>query len=121
MIKLLIVMFLCGISVALNDDQSDPVVCYSMGCVRGKNYVGNIKPYEGFFGIPYVKQPVGDLRLKDPQPITEKFTEIYNATEEKMFCAQKNYLLPNPSVIGVEDCLYLYVYRPKVSLEHFII
>ncbi|KAG5667419.1 hypothetical protein PVAND_015400 [Polypedilum vanderplanki] len=113
MIKLLIVMFLCGISVALNDDQSDPVVCYSMGCVRGKNYVGNIKPYEGFFGIPYVKQPVGDLRLKDPQPITEKFTEIYNATEEKMFCAQKNYLLPNPSVIGVEDCLYLYVYRPK--------
>lgn len=24
-------------------------------------------------------------------------------------------MLPNPEVSGVEDCLYLYVYRPKVS------
>lgn len=53
--------------------------------------------------------------VKDPQPIEEKWKEIYNATEEKILCMQKNYLNPNSTVSGVEDCLYLYVYRPKVS------
>lgn len=55
--------------------------------------------------------------FKDPQPITEKFKGIYDATQEKIFCAQKNYLIPNPTVMGVEDCLYLYVYRPMVSFK----
>lgn len=45
----------------------------------------------------------------------EELTGTYNATEPKMFCMQKNYLMPNPTVMGVEDCLHLYVYRPKVS------
>lgn len=54
------------------------------------------------------------IPMKDPAPVVEKWTEIYNATTEKMYCMQKNYLLPNPTVSGVEDCLYLYVYRPKV-------
>jgi carboxylesterase type B len=52
--------------------------------------------------------------MKDPKPLAEKWTEVYNATAEKMYCMQKNYLMPNPTVSGVEDCLYLYVYRPKV-------
>lgn len=52
---------------------------------------------------------------QDPVPIVEKWAETFNATEEKSFCMQKNYLIPNPTVAGVEDCLYLYVYRPKVS------
>jgi juvenile-hormone esterase len=51
---------------------------------------------------------------KDPQPV-EGWSEVLDATQEKMFCMQKNYLLPNPITMGVEDCLYLYVYRPKVS------
>lgn len=54
------------------------------------------------------------MQIQDPVPIEEKWNEILNATEEKMYCMQKNYLLPNPTVSGVEDCLYLYVYRPKV-------
>lgn len=53
---------------------------------------------------------------KDPVPLDESdLTGTYNATEPKMFCIQKNYLMPNPVVMGVEDCLHLYVYRPKVS------
>lgn len=54
------------------------------------------------------------FRIKDPQPIEEKWNDVLNATEEKTECMQKNYLIPNPTVSGVEDCLYLYVYRPKV-------
>lgn len=56
-------------------------------------------------------------RVQDPVPLTEKWDGVFNATEEKMYCMQKNYLIPNPTVSGVEDCLFLYVYRPKVSLH----
>lgn len=56
------------------------------------------------------------FKFKDPVPLDEsELTGTYNATEPKMFCMQKNYLMPNPQVMGVEDCLHLYVYRPKVS------
>ncbi|KAG4073456.1 hypothetical protein HA402_000680 [Bradysia odoriphaga] len=33
---------------------------------------------------------------------------------ERSDCIQKNILLPNPTVMGSEDCLYLNVYRPIV-------
>lgn len=45
-------------------NEENPVVCYKDGCVRGKSYVGYLKPFEGFFGIPFAKPPVGDLRLR---------------------------------------------------------
>lgn len=38
-----------------------------------------------------------------------------NATTEKEMCFQKNVLFPNPQVKGTEDCLYLYVYRPRTN------
>lgn len=56
------------------------------------------------------------FRVKDPQPFDDKWNDVFNATEEKTHCMQKNYLIPNPTVSGLEDCLYLYVYRPKVRI-----
>lgn len=35
--------------------------------------------------------------------------------ERKRNCAQKNLLVPEPKFEGVEDCLYLSVFRPAVS------
>lgn len=113
----LIVWTLIGVCVVIADELVDPVVCIERGCVRGKSFKGNLKEFEGFLGIPFAQPPVGQLRLKDPQPIDKNWNEIYNATEEKMYCMQKNYLMPNPQVSGVEDCLYLYVYRPKSLLR----
>lgn len=34
---------------------------------------------------------------------------------EKPMCIQKNVLVPNPTVTGNEDCLYLNVYRPRTA------
>ncbi|CRK92375.1 CLUMA_CG005926, isoform A [Clunio marinus] len=107
-IFLVVVIEVCVISC-----EEDPIVCIDNGCIRGKSFKGNQKAFEGFLGIPYAKPPTNELRLKDPQPTVEKWNDVYNATEEKMFCMQKNYFLPNPTVSGVEDCLYLYIYRPK--------
>jgi hypothetical protein len=44
--------------------NEDPVVCFKNGCVRGKSFTGNLKPFEGFFGIPFALPPTNDLRFK---------------------------------------------------------
>jgi hypothetical protein len=46
-----------------------------------------------------------------PQP----WSDVLNATQDGPLCMQKNYLEPNPTVQGQEDCLYLNVYTPDVS------
>jgi hypothetical protein len=46
------------------EDESDPVVCLENFCIKGKNFDGNLNPFEGFIGIPFAKPPVDDLRLR---------------------------------------------------------
>lgn len=49
------------ISCCLADDNDvNPVVCFESGCVQGKS----IDNYDVFFGIPYAKPPINDLRLR---------------------------------------------------------
>ncbi|XP_053687329.1 juvenile hormone esterase-like [Sabethes cyaneus] len=91
------------------------VVCIADGCLRGMTMEGWLEgPFEAFIGIPYAKPPIGKLRFANPVPNDRwKAGTIYNATEEKPMCTQKNDLFPNAPVQGSEDCLYLNVYRPK--------
>lgn len=60
--KLLLLIFVFRACVSADED--DPIVCVERGCVRGKNFKGNLKEFEGFLGIPYAKPPVDELRLK---------------------------------------------------------
>jgi len=53
-------------------------------------------------GIPFAKPPVGDLRLKRPEP-PDPHTGAFEAFEFGPTCGQS------------EDCLYLNIYRPKKS------
>lgn len=53
-----------GNPTAARSDEDHPVVCYGGNCVRGKMMKGNLKAFEGFYGIPFAKPPVGELRLK---------------------------------------------------------
>lgn len=52
--------------------------------------------------------------FQDPVP-AKPWDGLLPATTIKSDCIQKNVLLPNPTVSGSEDCLYLNVYRPIVS------
>ncbi|XP_017077325.1 uncharacterized protein LOC108112087 [Drosophila eugracilis] len=86
----------------------------SVGCLKGTYRQGyQSERFEAFMGIPYALPPVGDLRFKNPK-VMPKLLGVYDASQPKMDCIQKNYLLPSPIIYGVEDCLYLNVYRPEV-------
>lgn len=61
--RLILLLVVAGVS-AIKADDTDPLVCLERGCVRGKNFEGNLKEFEGFLGIPFAKPPVGELRLK---------------------------------------------------------
>ncbi|XP_055303123.1 carboxylic ester hydrolase-like [Sitodiplosis mosellana] len=67
-------------------------------------------PFYSFKGIPYAKPPVGDLRLKAPEPI-ESWTNVLNAFEHRRICVQPGNLLPSPFPQS-EDCLTLNIYVP---------
>ncbi|XP_044750331.1 uncharacterized protein LOC123310753 [Coccinella septempunctata] len=102
-------------SIATSADDDAPTVETQEGFVRGTYLISrNGRLFDVFRGIPYAQPPVGDLRFKAPQPV-DKWDGIRDATKEGPVCIQKNYLFANPGVEGVEDCLYLNVYVPRVS------
>lgn len=68
--KLLYFTVVVGIFSATAYADKDPVVCIEKGCVRGVNFKGNLKEFEGFLGIPFAKPPVGELRLKVSEKIS---------------------------------------------------
>jgi len=68
-----------------------------------------------FLGVPYAAPPVGDLRWRPPKPISA-WMGTRKATEFGAACPQ----LPAkwfPNVGWNEDCLYLNVWTPQISLS----
>ncbi|MEU6001354.1 carboxylesterase family protein [Streptomyces sp. NPDC047197] len=66
-----------------------------------------------FLGIPYARQPVGDLRWKEPRPV-KSWQGVRGATAFGNRCVQTASWDPgyeNPS--HTEDCLDLNVYAPE--------
>lgn len=56
--------------------------------------------------------------MKPPQPI-EKWEGTLKAFQEGSPCIQKDFF--SGEYLGSEDCLYLNVYIPKVSVRIFIL
>ncbi|XP_011177853.2 juvenile hormone esterase [Zeugodacus cucurbitae] len=95
--------------------QADvPEVCIDqLGCIEGIYVTGNDgQQYEAFYGIPYAKSPIGELRFKNPLPV-EPWQDKIMAKEPRADCIQYNTIPPTPILYGDEDCLYLNLYRPK--------
>ena len=96
-----------------------PVVQTRKGRVKGLklNVLG--KEVLAFYGIPFARPPVGQLRFKHPQPIDPWHGTILNATQKPNSCWQsldtsdfEGAKVWNPNTPLSEDCLYLNVWVP---------
>ncbi|KAH9490071.1 hypothetical protein Btru_035159 [Bulinus truncatus] len=104
-------------------DPLDPIIETDKGKVRGfyKHVYG--KRVDVFYGIPFAKPPVGNLRYKAPiEP--DPFEHVLNATQLPNACMQAfDYKFPNfegssvwnPNTPVDEDCLYLNVWVPRTN------
>ncbi|XP_069936469.1 juvenile hormone esterase-like isoform X1 [Cherax quadricarinatus] len=76
------------------------------------------KSFWSYYGIPYAKPPIGQLRLRDPLP-AEPWGGLRNGSEVSQPCLQVPFFvavagirLPPQQLVGTEDCLYLNVFTP---------
>ncbi|CAL4109495.1 unnamed protein product, partial [Meganyctiphanes norvegica] len=108
---------LCGVSAR------DPLTINTLsGKVKGKTFITSLgKEVDAWYGIPYAKPPIGDLRFRHPQPI-DKWHNVKETIHQPNSCIQINDTFfgdfPatqqwNPNTRISEDCLYLSVVVPK--------
>lgn len=91
-----------------------PTVKLHQGTVRG--IVDDSYGLEQFFGIPYAKPPINDLRFAKPQPVDAQPNAIIDATGFGDICMQP--AAPSPLYNMSEDCLNINVVRPVGTTEH---
>ncbi|CAM2894363.1 carboxylesterase family protein [Saccharomonospora xinjiangensis] len=90
--------------------RADPSVAHTeSGPVRGAVEDG----HRVFSAIPYAAPPIGELRWRSPQPVTD-WTETRDATTVAPACPQS---AERPTAVAsdTEDCLYLNVTTPVPS------
>ncbi|HEY4128510.1 MAG TPA: carboxylesterase family protein [Gammaproteobacteria bacterium] len=81
------------------------------GLVDGSEHYG-VMVYKG---IPFAAPPVGDLRWRDPQPVTP-WSGVRQADHFSPECMQTGSYPPDaPPESMSEDCLYLNLWRPAAT------
>ena len=83
---------------------------------------GPFKSVSMFLGVPFAAPPIGKLRLKAPEPPQEWKPKVRPANKHGNVCWQGKYKVEmikyfDPYFSFSEDCLYLDVYTPNVSLS----
>ncbi|CAN7980062.1 unnamed protein product [Ixodes pacificus] len=95
--------------------SEQPVVRIHSGVVEGRTQSVDGRDVDVFYGIPYAKPPVGDLRFAKPQP-TEPWNATFVATKVPTPCLQLDFRFSSDMVLNYsnssEDCLFLNIWRP---------
>lgn len=84
------------------------------GDIRGHEIAGvNDSSFYAFQEIPFAAPPIGSLRFQPPvEPAS--WDGVLNTTENTKICYQ---FLKKNNARQTEDCLYLNVYTPVVSIQ----
>jgi para-nitrobenzyl esterase len=96
-ITLLVLSLTMVVAGPLVDTVSGPVEGYTDGSV------------DIFRGIPFAAPPVGENRLRPPQPVTP-WKDVRSCVLQAQICSQVR--IADWLFLGGEDCLYLDVYTP---------
>ncbi|KAJ8968659.1 hypothetical protein NQ314_002182, partial [Rhamnusium bicolor] len=93
--------------------EQELIVEISTGQVKGRlaHTVDTYKAYYAFQGIPYAEPPIGNLRFRAPVP-AKRWEGLLTTQEDEHKCIQ------NMDPKGSEDCLYINVFVPKVSINN---
>ncbi|XP_013397406.1 carboxylesterase 5A [Lingula anatina] len=82
------------------------------GVIQGRMHTIEGKTLSTFFGVPFAKPPLGNLRFKKPQA-AEPLTGVLNASDFGNSCMQRvSSEFPFPKNELSEDCLTLNLYVP---------
>lgn len=91
-----------------------PVVDLGYAAYAGNSTspAGQVNSSVAFFGgIPYVQQPLGDLRFRAPKDLDESFNPNRTVVDARSWgptCVQQ----PAVAGVGVEECLNLNIWKP---------
>ena len=106
---------------------SSVIVSTKYGQIEGvmASYPNDSNPFKSvskFLGVPFAAPPIADLRFKAPQPPKEWKPKVRSAKKHANLCLQNTAFdfLFKPYAQNFsfsEDCLYLNVYTPNVSLS----
>lgn len=115
MLKILFLVTFCGLCRART--SSDLRVHISDGRVVGRYLTSESgRTIRAFMGIPYAEPPIGNLRFKAPAKV-KPWQGLLVAQQEPPMCLQKDPFTRATKVEGQEDCLFLNVYAPQVSIR----
>jgi carboxylesterase type B len=90
-----------------------PKVTIRSGELVGQ-YLGHNNDVSVFFGVPYAKPPLGNLRFRPPQPLTSLPARPFLATNNSIACQQATPSVAyTPTPVLTEDCLILNVWAPR--------
>lgn len=87
------------------------------------NASGPFKSVSKFLGVPFAAPPTGEFRFKAPQPVKGWKPDVKEAKRHGNICMQNERIarwvkmFQATNVSFSEDCLYLDVYSPNVSLS----
>ena len=103
------------------------VVSTSYGKIKGlmASYPNVSAPFQSvnkFLGVPFAAPPIGELRFKAPRPPKKWNADVRPAKNHGNICLQHrildSFIKPHTQNFSYsEDCLYLDVYTPNVSLK----
>lgn len=97
--------------------ESFPVVQTNSGPVKGISKQTELGTnYYSFQHIPYVQQPIGELRFKDPKPV-KAWNDILDCTKEGLPAYSYDHFLPEGTrYAGGDNCLGVNIFTPDVSV-----
>ncbi|XP_055854089.1 juvenile hormone esterase-like [Episyrphus balteatus] len=117
MIRLLF-LTLSAAAIATIASSSNIEVSTTLGNIRGVKLKSRLgEEFNAFRGIRYAKNPIGELRFKNPQPVESWKPTIFDATKDGPRCPQDQFDSPDNS----EDCLRLNVYSKDLNASKPVI